>query len=183
MWVVADCAITEALVIGAPALSTEPCNRKASFWTTRPSGGWLSVTLGGPVALQGGGGPTVENSMSSTARPPVNPPPVVTDTSRLLIVGVGRLTTSGVWIGVGLARAGRVAFAVPTTCEDALRAVSRTPSGAASGLEKPTQARTLCCAAVKVARTGEAQNSAATQGSTATVPEWVNPGIGLGGFE
>ena len=66
------------------------------------------------------------------------------------------------------------------TVDDSSKAVRRTPSGSASGPEKPTQAPTLRCGTVKVARTGAVQFSAPTHGSTATVPECAKPGMGVG---
>ncbi len=56
----------------------------------------------------------------------------------------------------------------------------RTSKGAPSADEKPTHALTCCWGAVNVAVTGAVQNSIATQGSTATVPEWAKFGIAVG---
>ena len=88
-----EVAVIEAAVIGAPLPSTSPWSRNSLFCTRVNWSGWASVTVGGPVAVHGGGGPALENSTSSTASPLLNPPAVVTETS-IRTIRAGGASTS-----------------------------------------------------------------------------------------
>ena len=173
-----ELATTVAAVIGAPLVETEPARTKPLFCTSiapgrgdiddrghrrgargrRADGRELDV-----VDREAGGEPSRHRQLDP------------------LVAGFD--TASAVWLGVGVARTGSVAFAVPTTADAALKAVRRTESGAPSGLEYPTQTRTLVWTALNVAPIGAEQNSTATQFSTATVPECANPAIAELPFE
>ena len=109
-------SVTVVTAKGSPLVT-----RKASVnWlncTVVPLAGWKRTTVGGCGDVQGGGGPTVSYSTSSTARPfvKVGAPPLSMPMVTRTIVAVVVVMASGVWIGVDVALGPSVTEACATS--------------------------------------------------------------------